>query len=134
MKDVKFIMRLNAFSCILFGLVFLLLPRQASEFVSGLGSHTVFFTTVGIGLFFNGMHLIFSAARGPKKLELLYFSIGDFLWVAATVVGIGLRYVVTTASGIVVALMVAMMVGMFGYKQAKSMISASPRTRRNIDR
>ena len=113
------IMKANAFSCIGFGITFLFLPEEVRNFLSANNqAPSIVFTILGICLFFNGLHLIWASLKiMPSKHLVIYFSIGDYIWVLGTsyllVVGIW----ITTPMGIVVTLLVSGMVGIFGLLQ-----------------
>lgn len=119
MVNLKNVMRLNATSCLIFGLVFVLMPESVAGFLAQENqAPSLVFTVLGFGLIVNGMHLLWAAARPvPSKLLVLYFSIGDFLWVVLTL-GLVLAGVwITAPVGIVVSLLVAVFVGTFGILQ-----------------
>jgi len=64
------------------------------------------------------LHLIYASNREkPICTEILYFVLGDFLWVigmlALVLAGVG----ITSTKGIIVSLIIAIMVGTFGYMQ-----------------
>jgi len=116
MKTLSTILRLNAASCLLFGLLFAFAPEWTSTLI---GNSTPFvLRIVGLGLILNGLHLLFAASRSKMICpELLYFVLGDFAWVIATVVLLILGVGVTTAVGVVAAILVGMMVGSLGFMQ-----------------
>ena len=51
--------------------------------------------------------------------EITYFALGDFGWVIATALMIGLGVGITSTAGITLAIAIALMVGIFGLLQAK---------------
>ncbi len=110
------VLRLNATSCLLFGLLFTSAPEETSAWLGNSAPDIL--RWVGVALIFNGLHLLF-AARRPRVScpELVYFVIGDFAWVGATAVLLLLRVGATTPFGIGAAILVAAMVGTFGYWQ-----------------
>ena len=57
----------------------------------------------------------------PGKLLVIYFSAGDFIWVAGTILLIVLGFGITSTAGVAAALMVAAMVGSFGLLQLKAL-------------
>ena len=115
-KTLPTILRLNAASCLLFGLLFAFAPEWTSTLIGN--SAPLVLRVVGLGLILNGVHLLF-AARRAKMLcpELLYFVLGDFAWVIGTVVLLILGVGVTTAVGVAAAILVGMMVGSLGFMQ-----------------
>ncbi len=113
---LRLILRLNAASCLLFGIVFVLLPTPTASFIGTSTSWLV--TLVGVVLIFNGLHLLFSAQRTNISLwEVYYFSVGDFAWVVISIFLITTKLVITTEAGIVAALGVAFFVGTLGALQ-----------------
>lgn len=119
MKNLSLILRLNATSCFIFGLLFTL---RAAEIVRFLSPHaslpTWLVIFLGACLILNGIHLLLTSFQAqPAKLVILYFSLGDILWVLATIVLIALQYGITSFAGIVASLLVAVMVGTFGSMQ-----------------
>jgi len=116
MNQLQKILLMNAGSCILFGVIFLFFPNQTDQFIGN--SIAWLIQLIGAILVFNGLHLIFASKRQkPVCPEVLYFVLGDFLWVLGTLVLIVLGVVITSIQGIVVSLLIAVMVGVFGYMQ-----------------
>ncbi|MFV1922454.1 MAG: hypothetical protein ACMZ63_07615 [Methylotenera sp.] len=116
MKLLKNVMVLNALSCIGFGLLFVISPSNVNAFVGNALSWLT--PIVGIVLIFNGCHLLFASQRKkPVCPEILYFIAGDLAWVVSSIVLVILGVVVTSTFGIVVCLLVALMVGTFGFLQ-----------------
>ena len=116
MKPLSTILRLNAASCILFGLLF----ASAPEWTSALIGNTLplALSIVGLGLILNGAHLLLASIRSkPLCPELLYFVLGDFAWVIATVALLVLGVGVTTVTGVVASILIAIMVGSLGFMQ-----------------
>jgi hypothetical protein len=119
MITLKTALRANAASCIIFALIFLLIPLEVSTFLGGStpAPETVFMV-LGLTLMANGLHLIWTSLRPiPHKLLVLYFSMGDFIWALASIILISLEVWVTTESGIVAAGLVALMVAALGLMQ-----------------
>jgi len=119
MITLKTVMRLNAASCIIFALTFLLKPTETAVF---LGPETpapeIVLLALGLGLLANGLHLLWASSTPlPSKAMVLYFSAGDFIWVLASLSLVGLGVWITAASGIAAALIVAMMVATLGVLQ-----------------
>jgi len=122
LKILKTALVLNAASCIVFGLLFIVMGSSVNDFI---GNQFVWLTPiVGVALVFNGCHLLFASQRKhPICPEILYFIAGDVVWVVASLVFIGLGLVVTTELGAAAGLTVAVMVGFFavlqvvGYRQ-----------------
>jgi hypothetical protein len=118
-KSLNTVLRLNATSCLGFGITFVLLPVQVAQH---LGAVTpLVLQIIGALLIFNGAHLILaSLRRKPLCAEVLYFVLGDFLWVAATLVLLALQIGITTSAGAVSATAIALLVGFFGYAQFRA--------------
>lgn len=111
------ILRLNALSCLTFGALFLAAPAAVA---GALGTPPAWLVAaLGAGLLGNGALLWLSVARGrvPRRAEVLFFSIGDGLWVGATLGLILAGVWIVTPGGRVAALAVAVMVGAFGLAQ-----------------
>lgn len=126
MITLKQVMRANAASCIVFGCIFLTIPADVTSFLStNMPAPETILLLLGIVLIVNGLHLILvSLQPKPGRLVLLYFSIGDYIWVIASISLIFLGIWVTTPEGIFTTLAVSLMVGWFGvmqmYLQSKS--------------
>ena len=78
------VLRLNAASCLSFGLIFLAAPWTVAAF---LGTAPVWLiVSLGVGLIGNGVLLWLSVreARAPKRAEVLFFCLGDLGWVVMT--------------------------------------------------
>ncbi|MBK1670013.1 hypothetical protein CKO28_18420 [Rhodovibrio sodomensis] len=112
------VLRANAGSCLGFGALFLALPGPVAAF---LGSPPVWpVAALGAVLLLNGAHLLWSAKRGPGRVELLYFALGDAAWVAGTLALIASGTWITTGAGIAAALAVTAPVGVFAVLQWKA--------------
>lgn len=113
------VMKANATSCIGFGAIFSLFSEQVSHFLSiSHQAPSLVFLLLGLVLLFNGFHLIWASFKSmPSKFLVLYFSIGDYIWILATLYLIFAEMWITTSMGIIAALLVALMVGTFGWLQ-----------------
>lgn len=114
---------MNASSCLIFGLLFVVMASEVNLFLGNTISWLTPF--IGVALIFNGCHLIFASKRiKPICPEILYFITGDLAWVIATIVFIIFGVVVTSIAGVIVASLVALMVATFavlqvvGYKKS----------------
>jgi hypothetical protein len=116
---LKIVLRSNAASCLVFGLVFLLIPQPVAKFLSPY--HPVpllILMSVGVALIINGLHLIWASRQvAPSQTLILYFSIGDLLWVLGTAVLILNNIWITSVKGIIAAIAVSIGVGTFGVLQ-----------------
>lgn len=116
-KKLRWILQLNAASCLFFGMAMLLWSQTIAEFLGAIPPFVLLI--VGGGLVFNGCHLVFASMRQTLRCyEISYFAIGDFLWVFATAVLVIFRIGITTRNGLMVAMGIAAMVGTFGILQA----------------
>jgi hypothetical protein len=112
-------MKANAISCIGFGIVFFCLPEEVLNFLStNKQAPETVLTIIGIALFFHGIHLIWASFKlMPSKLLVLYFSIGDYIWVISTSYLLLIGLWITTPMGIAITLLVSIIVGSFGLLQ-----------------
>ncbi|EPJ52160.1 MAG: hypothetical protein OFPI_15040 [Osedax symbiont Rs2] len=119
MITLNFVMRANAVSCLLFGITFLVIPNQVTAFlatVSAIPKSVLFF--LGVGLLINGLHLIWASLQRPLSQALVnYFSIGDFIWLLASISLVVMEIWIDTTAGAVTTLAVAIVVGGFGVMQ-----------------
>jgi hypothetical protein len=70
---------------------------------------------VGLILVANGLHLLWASHYRLQNLKLiLYFSIGDFVWVICSVAFIFSGLWITSTEGILASTVVAVLVGLFG--------------------
>jgi hypothetical protein len=119
MITLKKVMRTNAASCIIFALIFLLKPNEAATF---LGRDTpapeIVLLALGLVLMANGVHLLWASLKPlPSKFLVLYFSIGDFIWVFISISLAVLGIWITTETGTAASIVVAMMVATLGVLQ-----------------
>lgn len=116
MLNLKTILLANAASCILFGALFAIIPSFIATYVGTVPVLVVMI--IGLLLIGNGFFLIFTAFKeSPSFSDILTFSVGDFIWVAATLVFILSDTWITTQNGIIASLLIAIMVGFFGVMQ-----------------
>jgi hypothetical protein len=116
MDSLKLVLRINAASCIVFGLLGILAPLEVSEF---LGNPPVWVLQVtGAVLTMNGLHLILTSLRNTARtLEILYFSMGDLAWWLASVFLIAANNWITTTAGAIVTFCIAFGVAALGVVQ-----------------
>jgi len=112
-------MRANAASCIGFGFIFFIFPAEVSGFLStNMKVPEIILFVLGIGLFINGVHLVWASFKPlPSKQLVLYFSGGDYIWVLGSVYLLLSGIWITTSIGILVTILVSGMVGSFGILQ-----------------
>jgi len=113
------VMKANASSCIGFGIILAFFSEPITHFLSS--SHPMpntILIILGLVLIGNGLHLIWASfCLMPSKFLVLYFSAGDYLWVILTLYLIFTGMWITSSLGIIIALLVAAMVGTFGWLQ-----------------
>ncbi|WP_294609762.1 hypothetical protein [uncultured Roseovarius sp.] len=115
------VLRLNALSCFVFGGIFLLQPSGVAAF---LGAPPVpLIAALGAALLINAALLWASQHKGraPQRHEVLFFCLGDGLWVLATLVLLAFGLWITATAGQVTALGVAAMVGTLGVLQWRAL-------------
>lgn len=119
MITLKTVLRGNAASCIIFALIFLLMPMQVATFLAQATPAPEFILLVlGTILLANGLHILWASFQPkPNEYLVLYFAIGDFVWVLVSIILISLGVWITTTLGTLLAILVAMMVGTFGILQ-----------------
>jgi hypothetical protein len=126
MTSLTTILRMNAASCIGFGALFVALPGVVAAFLGDPPAPDTVVRLLGGLLLLNGLHLLHTSGQAqPHRWLVLYFSLGDFLWVLATAGLIGAGLWITTPAGVAAAVAVAAAVGAMGIAQ----VAAS---RRNI--
>ena len=117
------VLRANAASCLVFGMLFIFFSSDTLEFLGQADqSNGWILVIIGILLLVNGFHLLWAASMpNPGKLLVIYFSSGDFIWVAGTVLLIVLGIGISSSAGVTAALVVAALVGSFGLLQLKAL-------------
>ncbi len=113
------VMRVNAMSCMVFGVLFVLLPEPVSIFLGSTApAPRIYILALGVMLIIHGIHLVWASRQArPKKQWILYFSLGDFLWVIASGGLMLLGVWITSPAGVIATSAVAVMVGLFGILQ-----------------
>jgi hypothetical protein len=134
MKNLKLALRLNAASCLVFGLLFVVMPAATGNFL-GVSS-AVAITIVGAALLLNGAHLLVASLKQRvNPFEVYYFSVGDLLWVNVTLMLVASESFLPTPASKVAALLVAAFVGAVGVFQlaALSKLSKTPNSANAAD-
>jgi len=122
MISLTAILRMNAASCIGFGGLFLAIPGAVAAFLGAPPAPEILIQVLGGLLVLNGVHLLHTSYRAvPPGLLVLYFSLGDFLWVLATAVLIASGTWITSQAGIAAAVVVAASVGALGMAQVMAL-------------
>jgi len=116
MTSLSFVLRLNAASCLGFGILFVILPGNVSEMLGSAPPNMLF--GLGVILLVNGVHLVIASMRArPIPLEILWFSLGDMAWWLATLTLVAAGAWITNPTGTAVALVVALFVAGLGLSQ-----------------
>lgn len=119
MTRLRLVLMLNGASCVLFGLLFLFASSSVAAFLAvRTPAPAAIILVLGAGLLINGLALLFFArSKSPNRGAVRFFSLGDLLWVLATLVLIGTGTWIDRAPGILAALFVAVFVGTVGWLQ-----------------
>ncbi len=122
MVTLKTALRMNASTCLGFGLLFVIMPASVAGFLSQHQSaDKLLLMVLGAGLMAQGCHLIWASMQtAPSKALILYFSFGDFAWVLASIFLMILGYWITTPLGMLYSSLVAAMVGALGLLQMQA--------------
>ena len=116
MSSLKRLLRLNATSCITFGLLGLLIPARISVFLGDPPTWLV--QLIGAALIANGLHLVLASMRtAPKKWEIYYFSLGDLAWWLGSAFLIAAQIWITTTVGAAIMFGIALGVAIMGVSQ-----------------
>lgn len=116
MTSLNLVLRLNAASCFGFGVTFVLGPGAVSAFLGTMPANLL--AALGVVLLLNGAHLSYASLRArPVQAEILWFSLGDLAWWLGTLVLIAAGLWIGTATGTLVALLVALAVACLGIAQ-----------------
>lgn len=116
MHGLRFMLRLNALTCIASGVLLALLPIQVAAF---LGSPPpLLLQLIGTGLVLHSGHLaLVSLRRSISAWEVYYFSAGDIAWFLASLTMLAFLPVVSTPAGVGLVLTIAIAVMSIGLGQ-----------------
>jgi len=118
MQALRTVLRLNAASCLGFGLAFAIWPEAIGNFLDGVVPSLL--RWIGVVLVINGVHLLLTAWKPRiRRWELGYFVLGDSLWVLASVGFITVIPVIHSPVAVAAVLLVAAMVGTFACLQLR---------------
>lgn len=119
MVNLKIVFRLNAISCLLFGSLFVLAPEMVSVFLAyEAPAPVLLMSVIGAVLILNGIHLIAASLQiSPSRELIIYFALGDGMWVCAVTALIVSGLWITTSHGIMAAVLVNIVVGVFAVMQ-----------------
>lgn len=112
---LKTVLRLNAASCLGFGVLFLAAPGAVRAVLGSAPALVI--AAIGAVLVLNGAHLMLASSRPARPAELRYFAAGDVAWVAGTLGLAASGLWITEPGGIAATVAVAAMVGCFGLLQ-----------------
>ncbi len=116
MASLKHILRLNAVSCIGFGVLFVFKPAAVAEFLGTMPA--LLLLAIGGLLIGNGAHQILAAWRSrPIEAEVLWFSMGDLVWWLGSLGILAANLWITTPAGTISVFVVAAMVAGLGAAQ-----------------
>lgn len=131
MFSLKNVMRSNSASCLLFGTLFSVYPNDVANFLSNSSpAPKMLIFSLGLILVLNGLHLLWASQYHRQNQRLiLYFSMGDFLWVIGSILLIFSGLWITSTEGKLASTFVAVLVGLFGAFQlgARSRLLAQQR-------
>jgi hypothetical protein len=116
MPSLRAILRLNAASCLGFGLVFVAAPGAVAGFLGPAPWGAILL--IGVALVVNGIHLVIAARRPrPSRAEVIWFSLGDLAWWLMSLGLIASGTWVTSPAGVVATALVAAAVAGLGLGQ-----------------
>lgn len=116
MTRLSYILRLNAASCLGFGIVFMIAPGATATLLGTAPPGVVFW--LGVLLQGNGAHLALASLRSQAvDLEILWFTLGDMAWWLASLLLIVAGVWITTPLGMVLTVSVATFVAALGVAQ-----------------
>lgn len=119
MPTLNKILHANGSTCLIFGIILVLFPSQIALFLSSSApAPCEWIIAVGCLLLCNSGHL-FWVARSPlpSKWHIVYFSLGDMLWVLGTMGLVITHTWITNSFAIIVSYIIALLVGTLGALQ-----------------
>jgi hypothetical protein len=116
MKRLRAVLFFNAVSCLSFGALFVLAPQSVGTWLGAAPAQLL--QIVGAILIVNAAHLALASVKGSLlPLEVLYFSAGDILWFTGSLALVGSNLIVTSDTGQVITMFVALGVLLLGLSQ-----------------
>ena len=113
---LKFVVLLNAISCIVFGSIFVLWSEATSQLLGD--PPRVLLQVLGWGLLANAGLLVATAVQSqPSRGSIKIFVAGDAAWIVGTVALLVLGIWITTYAGVAWSVCVAAFVGLCGWLQ-----------------
>lgn len=115
---LKRVLIVNAASCVFFGALFTFAGPATAELIGT--PPVLLLQLLGVGLMANAVMLVWASLRTqPDRISILAFALGDAIWVAATAILLISGLWITTTSGIIWAIGIAIFVGVCGALQWK---------------
>ncbi|MGJ8664640.1 MAG: hypothetical protein ACSHWU_13365 [Marinicella sp.] len=119
MNNINTTLKLNGLNCLLFGALFVFIPKSVITFLSdSQPAPEVVILALGVILNLYGLILLWIGNKEqPNPKLVLLIALGDFMWVLGTVILLAMKLWVTTINGMTAAGLVAILVGWFGWLQ-----------------
>lgn len=116
MHSTRITLRVNAFTCAVFGIIFAIYPSEVSKNLGTIPSHII--AMLGFLLTGHAVHLLFTSLKKTvSKLEIYYFSAGDQAWFLASLALLIMTDWISTPIGYWMTIAVATMVSTIGLMQ-----------------
>lgn len=130
MDRVRWALRLNVFTCAVFGVLLLFFAPGVAAFLGAFPPSLL--KIMGAALLLHSAHLLLGSLRkGILPGEVYYFSAGDILWFLGSLLLLVSTNVVTTPHGAVATVVVAVLVAAIGLVQLWYLSEAVERIRSN---
>ncbi len=119
MNNINTTLKLNGLNCLLFGALFVFIPKSVITFLSdSQPAPEVVILALGVILNLYGLILLWIGKKEqPNPKMVLLIALGDLIWVLGTVILLAMKLWVTTINGLTAAGLVAILVGWFGWLQ-----------------
>lgn len=116
MVTLQNVLRINASTCLGFGVLFSSTPDSVARFLSSTSpAPSLLVLILGLGLIFQSIHLLWASFQASSnKALILYFSMGDFAWALASLALMFMGLWVNSSAGILYTSLVALMVAILG--------------------
>ena len=116
MRSLRFFLRLNAVTCVVFGLIFVLHAGVVAQFLGGFPQEWLFW--IGALLVLHSGHLLWASfRRAILRLEIYYFSAGDLLWFLLSLLFVAKPDLISSDMGNLATIAVAVIVASIGLAQ-----------------
>jgi len=119
MNHIQIILNINGLNCLLFGALFVFMPKFIVGFLSSTDPMPLAVLLIlGVILNLYGLFLLWLGSKPePNTTAVKLVAIGDFIWVIGTAVLLMMQRWITEINGITAAGMVAIVVGWLGWQQ-----------------